>query len=367
MISLFKKFDPVRKIFSNGVDWQLNAAVLFLAAAGMISLISTKPDLFWKQLLWYGIGFLLIFLIIRFDWRAFVNYRNAIWGIYFLAILLLALTYFFAPAVRGAKSWLTIGSFQFQTAEFAKLALIIVLASFFSRRHISIARVSNLLVSFIYLVIPAGLIVLQPDFGSALVLFFVWFGFLLISGIRWRHLIIAIIIFSILGTVMWQSVLKDYQKERVIGVFFSERDVLGINYSVIQSKIAIGSAGFFGKGFAQGTQTQLGFLPEAQTDFIFAAFIEEWGIFGGMLIIAAFVFLILKIIKIGLETDNNFNRFICLGTVVLFGVQFILNVGSNLGLTPVIGITFPFLSYGGSSVLINLILIGIIQSIAIRR
>ena len=166
---------------------------------------------------------------------------------------------------------------------------------------------------------------------------------------------------------MWQSVLQDYQKERIVGVFFSERDVLGINYSVIQSKIAIGSAGFFGKGFNQGTQIQLGFLPEAQTDFIFAALIEEWGIFGGMLIIAAFMFLILRIITIGMETDNNFNRFLCLGTVVLFGVQFVLNVGSNLGLTPVIGVTFPFLSYGGSSILINLILIGIIQSIATRK
>ncbi|HDH31651.1 MAG TPA: rod shape-determining protein RodA [Candidatus Wolfebacteria bacterium] len=356
MFSLLKK-----------TDWQLNIAVLFLAAASLTSLISTKPNLFWKQLLWYGIGFLFIFLIIRFDWRAFINYRGAIWGIYFLAILLLILTYFFAPAVRGAKSWLIIGSFQFQTAEFAKLALIIVLASFFSRRHISIARVSNLLISFIYLAIPAGLIAIQPDFGSALIMFFIWFGFLLISGIRWRHLVIAMIIFSILGTVMWQSVLQDYQKERIVGVFFSERDVLGINYSVIQSKIAIGSAGFFGKGFNQGTQIQLGFLPEAQTDFIFAALIEEWGIFGGMLIIAAFMFLILRIITIGMETDNNFNRFLCLGTVVLFGVQFVLNVGSNLGLTPVIGVTFPFLSYGGSSILINLILIGIIQSIATRK
>lgn len=348
-------------------DWRLNIAVLFLAAAGLISLLSSRPDLFWKQLLWYVIGFLFIFLIIKFDWRAFINERGAIWGIYLLAVFLLVITYFFAPSIRDAKSWLTVGSFQFQTAEFAKLALIIVLASFFSRKHISIARASNLLTSFAYFIIPAGLIILQPDFGSALVLFCVWFGFLLISGIRWRHLIIAAIIFSILGTVMWQNVLQDYQKERISGVFFPERDVLGINYSVSQSKIAIGSAGFFGKGFRQGTQTQLGFLPEAQTDFIFAAFIEEWGILGGMLIITTFLILVLRIIKIGLESDNNFNRFICLGTVALFSAQFILNVGSNLGLTPVIGVTFPFLSYGGSSVLINLILIGIIQSIAVRR
>lgn len=340
---------------------------MFLAVAGLISLLASRLDLFWKQLLWYGIGFLFVFFIIQFDWRAFVNNRRALLGIYFLAIVLLVITYFFAPTIRGAKAWLAIGSFQFQTAEFAKLALIIILAGFFSKRHASIARISNLLISFAYLIIPMGLIALQPDFGSALILFFVWLGFLLISGIRWRHLIIAVIIFSILGAIMWQSILEDYQKERIMGVFFSERNVLGINYSVSQSKIAIGSAGFFGKGFGQGTQTQLGFLPEAQTDFIFAAFIEEWGVLGGLLILIAFLFLILKIIGIGLETDNNFNRFVCLGTAVLFGVQFILNVGSNLGITPVIGITFPFLSYGGSSILINLILIGMIQSIEARK
>ncbi len=356
MLSLFKK-----------MDWPLNATVLFLAVAGLISLLGSRLDLFWKQLLWYGIGFLFIFFIIRFDWRAFVNNHRALLGIYFLAVILLIITYFFAPSIRGAKSWLTIGVFQFQTAEFAKLALIVILAGFFSKRHISIARISNLLISFAYLIIPMGLIALQPDFGSALVLFFIWLGFLLISGIRWRHLLIAVIIFSILGAVMWQGILKDYQKERISGVFFPERDVLGINYSVIQSKIAIGSAGFFGKGFGQGTQTQLGFLPEAQTDFIFSAFTEEWGIFGGLLILIAFLILILKIIRIGVETDNNFNRFVCLGTAILFGVQFVLNVGSNLGITPVIGVTFPFLSYGGSSVFINMIFIGIIQSIATRR
>ena len=144
-------------------------------------------------------------------------------------------------------------------------------------------------------------------------------------------------------------------------------DPLGINYNVIQSKIAIGSAGFFGKGFGQGSQVQLGFLPEAQTDFIFAAFTEEWGMIAGIFLLVAFAVMVFRIIKIGLAADNNFSRFVCLGTVVLLIVQFVLNTGSNLGLTPVIGVTFPFLSYGGSSLLTNFILIGIIQSVFIRR
>ncbi len=353
--------------FLKNLDWKLNLAILFLMAASLVSLASTAPALFHKQLLWAGISILFFFLIIKFDWRPFINYRGVIFGLYLLAVLLLIITYFWAPTIRGTKGWIPFGLFQFQVSEFAKVVLIILFANFFSRKHIGIARLPILATSFIYFLIPGVLIALQPDFGSALVLFCLWFGFLLVSGIRWRHLIIALIIFLVLGIILWQNVLKDYQKERIAGLFFPGRDPLGINYSVIQSKIAIGSAGLFGKGFGQGTQGQLGFLPEAQTDFIFAAFIEEWGLLMGFLLIAIFVFLILRIIKIGLGADNNFNRFICLGTIILFSTQFILNVGSNLGLTPVVGITFPFLSYGGSSLLTNLILVGIIQTIFIRR
>lgn len=349
------------------LDWQLNLAVLFLGIAGLLSLISAKSDLFYKQLLFWGIGIIFIFLIIIFDWRPFVNYRGMLLGIYILIIALLIATYFFAPVVRGVRGWLMIGSFQLQASEFAKLALIIVFAGFFRKKHIAIARVSNLLVSFFYFAIPVGLVAIQPDLGSAIVLFAIWFGFLLVSGIRLKHLIISLLIFAVIATMMWFSVLKPYQKERILGVFFPERDALGINYNVIQSKIAIGSAGFFGKGFRQGTQVQLGFLPEAQTDFIFAALVEEFGLIAGFLTIATFVILVLRIVKIGLDSDVNFNRFVCLGTGILFIVQFILNIGSNLGLTPVIGVTFPFLSYGGSSLLTNLIIIGIIQSIVVRK
>ncbi len=348
-------------------DWKLNFAVLFLGAVGLSSLASAKPDLFYKQLLFWLIGIAFVFLIIAFDWRSLINYRGITLGFYFIIIALLIVTYFFAPVVRGVKGWLMVGSFQFQASEFAKLALIIVFAGFFKKKHISIARVSNLLVSFVYFFIPALLVAIQPDFGTAIILFFIWFGFLLVSGLRPKHIIISLLIFFVVATAMWFSVLKDYQKERIVGVFFPERDALGINYNVIQSKIAIGSAGFFGKGFGQGTQVQLGFLPEAQTDFIFAALIEEFGLISGFLAIATFTILIFRIIRIGVDSEINFNRFICLGSAILFITQFILNIGSNLGFMPVIGVTFPFLSYGGSSLLTNLIILGIIQSIVVRK
>lgn len=348
-------------------DWKLNFAVLSLGFLGLLSLASAKPDLFYKQLLFWFIGITFVFLIIAFDWRSLVNYRGITLGLYFIVITLLVVTYFFAPVVRGVKGWLMIGSFQFQASEFAKLALIIVFAGFFKKKHISIARVSNLLVSFIHFVIPALLVAIQPDFGTAIILFFIWFGFLLVSGLRPKHIIVSLLIFSVVVAVMWFSVLENYQKERIVGVFFPGRDALGINYNVIQSKIAIGSAGFFGKGFGQGTQVQLGFLPEAQTDFIFAALIEEFGLVGGFLAIATFVILIFRIIRTGIDSEINFNRFICLGAAILFISQFVLNIGSNLGFMPVIGVTFPFLSYGGSSLLTNLIILGIIQSIVVRK
>jgi rod shape determining protein RodA len=353
--------------FLKKLDWKLNLTVLFLIAAGLVGLFSAAPGLFYKQLIWVVSGLVLMFLIIKFDWRPFINYRGVIYGLYLLSIMLLIITYFVAPAVRGTRSWLNFGSFHLQVSEFTKLILIIFFAHFFSRKYIGIGRVSNLIISFFYLLIPAILTALQPDFGSALILFCLWFGFLLVSGIKHRHLIIALIIFSILGTIMWQGVLKDYQKERILGFLFPGRDPLGINYSVIQSKIAVGSAGLFGKGFGQGSQVQLGFLPDAQTDFIFATFVEEWGLLMGLIVILAFVVLVSRIIKIGLSAENNFNRFVCLGTAILFIVQFVFNIGSNLGLFPIVGVTFPFLSYGGSSLLTNLILISIIQTIFIRR
>ncbi len=348
-------------------DWKLNTAVLFLGFAGLLSLLSAKPDLFYKQILFWIIGIVIAFAIISFDWRPFANHRAIVFGIYSAVIILLVATYFFAPTVRGIRGWLMVGSFQFQASEFAKLALIVVFAGFFKKRHVSIARISNLLVSFVYFLVPALLVAIQPDLGSVIVLFLIWFGFLLVSGLRPKHLIISLLIFLLIASLMWFGVLKNYQKERIIGLFFPERDVLGINYNVIQSKIAIGSAGFLGKGFGQGTQVQLGFLPEAQTDFIFAAIAEEFGLVAGFLVIAAFLWMIFRVIKIGADSNDNFSRFVCLGAAILFIAQFFLNIGSNLGLMPVVGVTFPFLSYGGSSLLTNLIIIGIIQSIVVRK
>jgi len=348
-------------------DWVLNALILALAFFSLTTIFSAERSSFFSQLIWFIIAFLIIFSLSQIDWQPIANYKWMIFGFYFFTVVLLLSTLVFAPFIRQSRGWLVFGPFQFQPSELAKVSLLILLTYFFAKRHIGIAHLKTLVISFVYFFIPGLIILIQPDWGSALVLFGLWIGFLLISGIRWRHLLIGAALLVILGFASWSFLFADYQKERIIGFLEPSYDPLGVNYSVIQSKIAIGSAGIFGKGFMQGTQTQLGFLTESSTDFIFAALVEEWGFLGGFFLLLVFLILIFKIIRIGLNSNNNFSQLICLGTVILFLMEFIINIGSNIGLLPVVGVTFPLFSYGGSSLLTKAILLGIIQSIAVRN
>jgi len=347
-------------------DWILNVTLIFLAAASLTILYSIAPEFFWRQLFWFLGAFAIIFIFILVDWRSLTAYRWLVISFYAASLLLLIATLIFAPTIRGTRSWLVIGPVNLQASEFAKAALIFILAYFFMRRHREIARFSNILKSFLYFILPAALIMIQPDFGSMLVLFSIWLGFLLVSGLPLKYIVIGCLILAVIGFGVWNYLLKDYHKERIKGLFNPEYDPLGINYSVIQAKIAIGSAGFLGKGFRQGTQVQLGFLPEAQSDFVFAAFVEEWGLLGGLVVIVAFILAVWRLIRLGLLAENNFGRLVCFGTAIMLFTHFTFNIGFNLGLLPVIGVPFPFLSYGGSNLLTNAILIGIIQSIAAR-
>lgn len=348
-------------------DWLLFGSVTALIGAGLLVLSSINRALFWQQLSWAIITLFVIFIFAHIDWRALVAYRWIISGIYFFSIALLIATYFFAPVIRNTRSWLVIGPMQFQVSEFVKVALIIFFAYFFAKRHVGIARLAVIVRPFVYFLIPATFIFLQPDMGTVIVLFCIWAGFLVVSGLPLKYILIGFLIVAVVVTGAWFTVLKDYQKERIVGLFEPTYDPLGVNYSTIQSKIAIGSAGWFGKGYGQGTQVQLGFLPEASTDYIFSSLVEEWGLVGGLILILIFGIMIFSLIRVGLYADNNFYRFICLGAAVMFLAQFAINIGSAVGLLPVIGITLPFVSYGGSSLLINAMMVGIVQSAAVYR
>lgn len=347
-------------------DWFLNGTIAILAAFSLLILRSATPALFWTQMVWFAVAAVIIAWFSHIDWRPFLSYRWLILSLYVISVALLLLTLIVAPTVRETRSWLPIGPFRFQTSEFAKGVLLLMLAYFFTRRHYGVARLGTVLLSALYFIIPTALVLVQPDWGSAFIFVGLWVGFLIVGGIRIRHILWGFFIFFIVAVMAWFFVLADYQKERVLGFLEPEYDPLGVNYSVIQAKIAIGSAGILGKGFRQGTQLQLGFLTEPATDFIFAAFVEEWGLLGGIALVAVFAALVFRIMFIGFHAPNNFSRFICLGTALVFILHFFLNVGSAVGLVPVVGIPFPFFSYGGSSILTKAALVGIIQSIAVR-
>jgi rod shape determining protein RodA len=352
--------------YFKGFDWILLGGVLTLAAASLLSLYSSDATLFSRQLVWYTLAVLIIIGGSRFDWRVIISKTTFRRGLYWLSIILLVVVNFQSETVRGVRSWIQFGSFEFQPAELAKLALILILAGFFSRRYVAAWLGKNIALSFFYAALPAALVAIQPDFGSAVIFIAIWVGFLLTSGVNKKRLIAGLIIAVLVAVLLWMFFLEPYQQERIIGFLNPSTDPLGINYNVVQSKIAIGSAGFWGKGFGAGSQTQLGFLPEAKTDFLFAAFVEEWGIFGGMVVIFAFLTVLYRVVNIGAGAGNNDSKFIALGLALVLAVQFFVNIGSNLGILPVTGINFPFLSYGGSSILTLSVLVSIIQRIKIE-
>ncbi|MDO8624297.1 MAG: FtsW/RodA/SpoVE family cell cycle protein [bacterium] len=345
------------------LDWALILAVGLLAAASLLSLASVAPQLMPQQAAWFVAGFCIIIFGSRFEW---VRLGKEPWFravFYWFSIALLAATYLQSGTIRGTKSWLIVGPLQFQPVELMKVALIIVYAGFFSRRHIEAWWGKNVVRSFLALLPPALLTVFHPDLGSALILAAIWASFLLMSGPHAKRLLAGLMILLVVAGTMWVAVLKPYQKDRVLGFVSADQDPLGINYNVVQSKVAIGSGGLFGKGFGGGTQAQLHFLPEAQSDFLFAAFVEEWGFVGASLLLLTFLYLLFRLSRAGVRARDNYSRFVVLGAGVFFLVHFFINVGSAVGLIPVAGITFPFFSYGGSNVLTGSILLSIIQSI----
>ncbi|MGC9610886.1 MAG: FtsW/RodA/SpoVE family cell cycle protein [Minisyncoccia bacterium] len=347
-------------------DWALMGGLLFLALVSLVSLASYDMGFFWRQFAWYALAFGIIFFGAFFNWSWILRWAPFQYGLYWFSILLLLASNFQSHSVRGTKSWLTISGIQFEPEELAKLALIILLAGFFTRRHIAAWRAKNLFTSFFYAALPAVFTAIHPDLGSTIVILSIWVGFVLMGGIHKKRILIGFGIIIFAAVLMWVFFLKPYQKDRLTAFLFPERDPLGINYNVIQSKIAIGSAGFWGKGFGEGTQSQLRFLPEAQTDFIFASFTEEWGLLGASVLLLTFLLVLYRLIDISLRAGGNDSKFVIFGCALVFFAHFLINIGANLGLMPVTGITLPFVSYGGSSVLTIATLISIIQHIKLE-
>ena len=351
------------------LDWVLIIAVILLSTIGLVSLYSsslTKGDFsnFHKQIVFLIIGICLMFLFSFFDYRILKNNPYLILLLYGFCCLGLLGLFFFAPEIRGVKSWYKVGNLSVDPIEFTKIILIILLAKYFSARHIEMYKIKHILVSSVYVLIPCILIFFQPDLGSALILGFVWLIILIISGIKIRHFLILCLCGILICSLGWSFLMKDYQKQRILSFIAPTVDPLGAGWSQTQSKIAIGSGGIFGKGIGQGSQTQYGFLSEPQTDFIFASIAEEMGLIGASAVLILFLILLWRVIKKALICSTNFPRLFATGLAALFACQIFINIGMNLGLLPIIGISLPFVSYGGGGLILNFLALGLLQNIS---
>ena len=353
--SNFKKF-----------DWLLFGLVIVLACISLVSLASIDSFYFSRQVIWYGIAFLLIIFGSQIKWHWLITQGWFCRGFYWLSVALLIVPFIQPGLIRKTDSWIVLGNLQFEPVELFKIGLIIILASFFSRKYLAAWQSKHIFTSLLYTLVPAGIVIYQPDMGSAIVIIGIWLGFLLMSGINKKRFFVGLFLILLILVFMWTSILRPYQKERILGFVSPEVDPLGVNYNIIQSKIAIGSAGFFGKGFKNGTQVQFDFLPEPHTDFLLAAFVEEWGFLGGLVLMLTYLGLVFRIITIGLNLRRNDLKFIVLGAGLVFLIHFFVNIGSNLGIIPVIGIGLPFVSYGGSSLLTSALLLAMIERIKIE-
>lgn len=352
------------------LDWLIIISVSLLVGIGLLLIYSSsfgRGDFLnlKKQAIFFGIGFFLMFLFSFFDWRAFRDNPYLILTLYFISCLSLLGLFFFAPEIRGVKSWYKFGEISIHPVEFLKIILIVLLAKHFSLRHIEMYRIKHIFQSGLYVLLPAFLIFLQPDMGQVIILVLLWFGILIISGIKIRHFLFLILFFLLILILSWGTVLKDYQKDRIMS-FLIPYDPLGVSWSQNQSKIAIGSGGLLGQGIKQGGQTQYGFLPEPQTDFIFAALAEETGLMGVSVTLILFLLLIWRLMKIAFSSQTNFPRLFSAGLSILLISQIFINIGMNLGMIPVIGIPLPFVSYGGSGLIAIFIGLGILQNLKIN-
>jgi rod shape determining protein RodA len=354
------------------LDWTLIISTLLLVSVGLLSIYSSsigRADFFnfQKQLIFLGMGIFLMFLFSFFDYRILKNDPYLLLVIYGAVCLALSGLFLFAPSIRGVKSWYEVGPVSIDPREFAKLILVALLAKYFSMRHVEMYRIHHILFSGIYVLIPSVLIFFQPDFGTIAILSVLWLATLILSGIKIKTFFLLILLGALVLSLTWSFLLKDYQKERVLNFVAPQEDPLGAGWNKTQSKIAIGSGGLFGKGIGKGSQTQYGFLPETQTDFIFAAIAEEFGLVGIAVLLTLFGIFIFRVVKISLSSSGNFARLFASGFIILVVTQLFINIGMNLGILPVVGIPLPLISYGGSSLLMIFISLGITQNIRVNQ
>lgn len=359
-----------RPAFRNlsGMDWALVASAMLLAVIGTATVHSASSamavDYMPRQALWVGIGVILMVIAAAVNFRLLVDLALPA---YFLGLGLLVAVLFVGREGGGAKSWLGYGPFGLQPAEIAKLTTAVFVASYLAgvnRSHLGLKEIG---LSSLITMVPMALIALQPDLGSAAMFVPMLGGMLLVAGIRWKVVVTGVVIVALLGGALWMFGLHGYQRQRVYTFLNPSSDPLGAGYQVQQSKIAVGSGEMLGKGYKQGSQSQLRFLPARHTDFVFAVLAEEWGFLGASLVLLLYGVWIVNALRIAQRARERVAVMLITGLVSLFSFHVIYNTAMVVGFVPITGIPLPFLSYGGSFTLVNFAITGLILSIDARR
>lgn len=348
------------------IDWAMVAFIVPIILSGLFTMKSfapteSAPDFFSRQVIWIVVSFAVFFIFANLDFR-FLKRTDVIVSIFLFTSTLLVLLFVQGDASHGARSWFSFASFSFQPVDIMKLVLILILAKYFSRRHVEIRNIKHIFISGFYALVPFCLVLLQPDFGSAMVIFFIWLGMVLVSGISKTHLLLLFVAGIAVFALLWNFTFAPYQKARITNFLNPLADVRDSGYNAFQSTIAVGSGQILGKGLGFGTQSRLLFLPEYQTDFIFAAFAEEWGFVGSLLILILYALVIWRILYSASLGAFNFEILFGLGVAMYLSSHILVNIGMNLGLLPVTGIPLPFMSYGGSHLLTEFMALGILMS-----
>ncbi|MDC0358546.1 rod shape-determining protein RodA [Oligoflexia bacterium] len=364
-------------------DWGLLLLTLILPTIGLAVLYSAgydpevnrvlfnwlpivvKSNAFFKQLMYFGCGLVALLVGLSISGQTLSRYAYVLYGI---CVLLLVGVFLFGTVAQGSRRWLTIGAYNLQPSELMKLGLILGMARYLSKNppKLNLYGLKELIVPLLMLVVPMGLIIQQPDLGTALAVGAIGLCMILFMGIRPRLLVIMAVVALIALIPAW-SQLENYQKRRILVLLNPEQDSQGDGWHIIQSKIAVGSGQFMGKGFLKGTQTQLEFLPERTTDFIFSVLAEEAGFVGSLIVLLLYLLFIYKILKVVVKGKDLFSSFVCFGVAVMIFFHTVVNIGMVMGLLPIVGLPLPLLSYGGSSLLSTMFAVGLVLGVRMRR
>jgi len=350
-------------------DWVLLALVIVTAATGVVLVYSAThntnlPDLYFTQLLWVGIGLGFLLIILFFDYHFLAQISKYIYGI---SLLMLIYPLLFGSVVSGARRWIKFGGYSLQPSEVAKIATLMLLAYYYAEMEKAVLRFKDVIIPGIIAALPAGLIALQPDLGSALTFVALFFGFAFIAGARLKVIGQLLLIIILIGVVSWFTILKDYQKERLTTFLKPRLDPADAGYQVKQSKIAVGSGGIRGKGFLSGSQSQLEFVPAQHTDFIFSLLAEEEGFLGTVLVLGLYLGILFRMLQTAKVARDPLGILITGGFLSLILFQLSANICMIVGLMPTSGLPLPLMSYGGSSMIATLAGVGLVLNVRMRK